>query len=85
MVLLGTASMLGGITLSCLVPLLGLGADQVNKCNKKYCRFKAYHIDEFRETYANNLFCSLDWYQYSKVHSILLYIPPSSRHNVSEY
>ena len=33
---------LGGIT---IVPLLGLGADQVNKYNNRYSGFDAFHVD----------------------------------------
>ena len=33
---------LGGIT---IVPVLGLGADQVNKYNNRYSGFDAFHVD----------------------------------------
>ncbi|KAL3759766.1 hypothetical protein ACHAWU_007510 [Discostella pseudostelligera] len=76
-VLTGASSLLGGVTIS-LVPLLGLGADQVNKYNNRYCGFEAYHVDEFRDTYAKGLLERLDRYTYSEFSSILLYVSPSS-------
>ena len=81
-VLTGASSLLGGVTIS-LVPLLGLGADQVNKYNKRYSGFEAYHVDEFRDTYAKPLLERLDKYTYSEVTSVLLYVSPSSLRNES--
>ena len=47
LVLLGMATLLCGVTV-CMVPLLGLGSDRVNKSKRPSAGVGAYHCDEFR-------------------------------------
>ena len=46
LVLQGMVLMLKGVTIS-LVPLLGLGSDQQEKCSKSSGAVEAYNLDEF--------------------------------------
>ena len=46
-VLYGMASLLRGITV-CMVPLIGLGSDQVSKSKRPDINQESYHVDEFR-------------------------------------
>jgi hypothetical protein len=48
LVLLGTATMLRGVTI-CLVPLLGLGSSQASKSRSVKHRVEGYHVDEYRD------------------------------------
>jgi hypothetical protein len=61
LVMQGMASMLKGITVS-VVPLLGLGSDQADKCNVDSVAVEAYHIDEFRGSHADLLRMHLQKY-----------------------
>ncbi len=57
----GMASMLKGVTIS-LVPLLGLGSDQQEKCSKSSGAVEASHLDEFRGSHAKLLIRHLRLY-----------------------
>ena len=75
LVLLGMATALRGITID-MVPLLGLGCDQVSKSKCINKRFEAYHVDEFRDKDYEKLIRRLKTYRPSDKTSILIIISP---------
>ena len=75
LVMQGMASMLKGITIS-VVPLLGLGSDQADKCNVDSVAIEAYHIDEFRGSHADLLRTHLRKYTRDEKTAIILFLSP---------
>ena len=73
------AGMLRGVTLV-LVPLVGLGSDQVSKAENPNHNFEAYHIDEHRGAHAKKLKQRLLSYTADEAsHKIIMaYINPQS-------
>ena len=61
LVLLGMATALQGITID-MVPLLGLGCDQVSKSKHLNKRYEAYHVNEFRDKDYDKLIRRLKTY-----------------------
>ena len=59
-----------------MVPLLGLGCDQVSKSKHLNKRFEAYHVDEFRDKDYDKLIQRLKTYHPSEKTSILILISP---------
>ena len=76
LVLKGMATIKRGITV-CLVPLVGLGSDQVCKTTCTKCGVEAYHVDEWRGDRCERLMKRLSIFDPSKQHkSIVLFISP---------
>jgi superfamily II DNA helicase RecQ len=76
LVLQATASLLKGITTS-VVPLLGLGSDQVDKCQVDSSNtIESYHLDEFRGSHASLLRMHLQQYTREEITTIFLFISP---------
>ena len=75
LVLLGMATAQRGITIT-MVPLLGLGSDQVAKSKRLDKRCEAYHVDEFREGDYEKLIQRLMSYSPLDKTSILIFISP---------
>jgi superfamily II DNA helicase RecQ len=75
LVLQAMASMLKGVTIS-LVPLLGLGSDQQQKCNLSSGAVEAYHLDEFRGSHAKLLMAHLRQYTRAEKTTIILFVSP---------
>jgi hypothetical protein len=76
---LTVGSLLTGVTLT-MVPLVGLGSDQVNKCSNPDNFIEGYHLDEHRGRDAGLLrkrLLSLTEYECDNV-SIFLYASPQS-------
>ena len=67
--------LLRGIVI-CLVPLIGLGSDQVNKSKNLAVGGEAYHADEFRGTDHDKLEYRLRKYRKGDKSSILIFISP---------
>jgi hypothetical protein len=80
LVIITTAAMLRGVTIM-MVPLIGLGSDQVNKAANIGQRIEAYHVDE---NVGNNFLClmkrllSLKMQNGRSGSSIILYCSPQS-------
>jgi superfamily II DNA helicase RecQ len=76
LVLQGMASMLKGVTVV-MVPLLGLGADQEEKCNgANASSVESYHLDEYRQSNASELRGHLDDYSREEKTAIILFVGP---------
>ncbi len=86
LVLQGMASMLKGLTVV-MVPLLGLGADQEEKCNNANDdSVEAYHLDEYRHSNASALRSHLNDYSRKEKSSIILFVSPQRiSHNLFWY
>jgi hypothetical protein len=67
--------MLQGITI-CVVPLLGLGSDQQEKCNVALIAVESYYLDKFFGSHAKLLMCHLRFYTREGKTSILLFFSP---------
>ena len=59
-----------------MMPLLGLGCDQVSTSKRLEKRFNAYHVDEFRDKDYAKLIRRLETYHPSDKTSILILISP---------
>ena len=84
LVLQGMASMLKGVTIS-LVPLLGLGSDQQEKCSKSSDAVEAYHLDEFRGSHAKLLIRHLRLYTREEKTTIILFVSPQQMQRNSNW
>jgi superfamily II DNA helicase RecQ len=77
LVLQAMASVLKDVTIS-MVPLLGLGSDQAEKCrnanNTKMV--ESYHLDEFRNKNASELRDRLNEYTREEKSTIMLFVSP---------
>ncbi len=78
LVLQGTASILKGITIV-MVPLIGLGSDQAQKCNivgdDNLC-VESYHLDEFKNNNALELRERLHEYTCEEKTAIIVFVSP---------
>ena len=78
LVLQGTASILKGITIV-MVPLIGLGSDQAQKCNivrdNNIC-VESYHLDEFKNNNALELRERLHEYTREEKTAIIVFVSP---------
>ena len=85
LVLQGMASMLKGVTIS-LVPLLGLGSDQQEKCSSKSSdAVEAYHLDEYRGSHAKLLIRHLRLYTREEKTTIILFVSPQQMQRNSNW
>lgn len=76
LIMQGMASMLKGITVS-MVPLLGLGNDQEEKCNTTDAMaVESYHLDEYRNNNALILCDYLNQYTRAEKTAIILFVSP---------
>lgn len=76
LVMQGMASMLKGITI-CMVPLLGLGSDQEQKCNAMNANeFESFHLDEYRNHNSFLLHNHLNKYSRKEKTAIILFVSP---------
>ena len=71
------ATILRGITIV-MVPLIGLGNDQISKTKRPELGVEAYHIDEFRDDDASKLTERLETYDPDDNDSIIIYISPQN-------
>ena len=77
LVLLGTASILRGVTV-CLVPLLGLGSSHAsNSISVPHC-VEGYHVDEYRDQDFEALSERMTHFSLGEDSSIILYISPQN-------
>ena len=74
LVLQGTASILKGVTIV-IVPVLGLGSDQVQKCNigDNIISDKSCHLDEFKNKNTFKLCTQLNEYTCKGKTAIILF------------
>eukprot|EP00956_Cyclotella_meneghiniana_P020359 scaffold35768_cov46-Cyclotella_meneghiniana.AAC.2 len=77
LVLLGTATILRGVTV-CLVPLLGLGSSHASKTKCKKHRIEGYHVDEYRDEDFDALKNRMSTYSAGEESSVILYISPQN-------
>jgi superfamily II DNA helicase RecQ len=75
LVLQAMASMLKDVTIS-VVPLLGLGSDQQEKCNLSSKAVESYHLDEFQGSHAQLLMRHLRLYTWKEKTTIILFVSP---------
>ena len=62
-----------------MVPLLGLGSDQAEKCrNANIANVEAYHLDEFCNSNAMELRDRLNDYTCDEKNTILLFVSPQT-------
>ena len=80
----GMALMLKGVTIS-LVPLLGLGSDQQEKCSKSSGAVEAYHLDKFRGSHAKLLIHHLCLYTCEEKTTIILFVSPQQMQRNSNW
>ncbi len=84
LVLNGMSSILKGVTIS-MVPLLGLGSDQAQKCRNANTTktVEAYHLDEFCHKNASELRKQLNLFTRDEKITILLFVSPQqlSKHS----
>ncbi|KAL3765558.1 hypothetical protein ACHAWU_003099 [Discostella pseudostelligera] len=83
LVMQGMASMYKGVTVT-MVPLLGLGSDQDDKCSDtEALGVESYHLDEYRNNNALQLRAYLDAYKRENKTTIILFVSPQqlSRHS----
>ena len=73
--MLGMATLLRGITIS-MVPLIGLGSDQVSKSRRPDHRVEAWHFDEFKGANFHRLRRRMQQYTPNEKSSIIIYISP---------
>ena len=71
------ATILRGITIV-MVPLIGLGSDQISKTKRPEVEVEAYHIDEFRDDDVSKLTERLETYVPDNKTSIIIYISPQN-------
>ena len=69
------ASVLKIITIT-IVPLLGLGSNQDEKCYVNSDAFESYHLDEFCGSHAKLLRSQLKDYTHDKKCAIVLFLSP---------
>ncbi len=68
--------MLKGVTVV-MVPLLGLGADQDEKCNTDNAvAVESYHLDEYRYKNAAQLGIHLNQYSCEEKSAIMIFVSP---------
>ena len=84
LVLLGMATALRGITIT-MVPLLGLGSDQVSKSKRLQRRVESYHVDEFRYEHYEKLMERLKTYSPGDKSSIIIFISPQQLKSSSRW
>jgi superfamily II DNA helicase RecQ len=77
LVLLGTATMLRGVTI-CLVPLLGLESSQASKSRSTKHRVEGYHVDEYRDQDFDLLSQRMRLFSRKERSSIIVYISPQN-------
>ena len=75
LVMLGMATLLRGITIN-MVPLIGLGSDQVSKSRRPENRIEAWHFDEFKGSNFHLLRRRMQRYTPDEKSSIIIYISP---------
>ena len=84
LILYGIVTVLRGITV-CVVPLIGLGSDQVFKSRRKSVGHESYHADEFRPIDCAKLVQLLETHSPDNVSSIIIYISPQNLHSTSKW
>eukprot|EP00804_Cyclotella_cryptica_P005546 CCRYP_003053-RA/>CCRYP_003053-RA protein AED:0.68 eAED:0.43 QI:0/0/0/0.5/1/1/2/0/593 len=77
LVLLGTATILRGVTV-CLVPLLGLGSSHASNSICEHHCVEGYHVDEYRDQDFEALSARMDRFSRREETSIILYISPQN-------